>query len=168
MTDTSAAIEALPSGQRLSEWIEAAPIGKTASYELLRALGITPGKARFPGSAAAVSMLTAEQVAIMGAAAEQVAAGRSIADITAITARPRTAVNATDEAQGGRVTAKDQATLQARIEAADGAIRSGLPLTTEQVAWIMGARPGAETFTRGRIIATRQSRNVWSLARINP
>lgn len=168
MTDTSAAVEALPSGQRLSEWIEQAPIGKTAAYELLKALGITPGKARFPGSAAAVSVLTAEQVAIMDAAAEQVAAGRSIAELTAITARPRTTANATDEAQGGKVTAKDQATLLARIQAADGAIRSGLPLTTEQVAWIMGARPGAETVTRGRIIATRHGRNVWSLARIEP
>ena len=168
MTDTSAAVEAMPSGQRLSEWIEAAPIGKTASYELLKALRITPTKARFPGSAAAVSMLTPEQVVIMDAAAEQVAAGRSIAELTAITARPRTAVNTTDEAQGGKVTAKDQATLLARIQAADGAIRSGLPLTTEQVAWIMGARPGAETVTRGRIIATRHGRNVWSLARIEP
>jgi hypothetical protein len=32
MTDTSAAVEAMPSGQRLSEWIEQAPIGKTATY----------------------------------------------------------------------------------------------------------------------------------------
>ena len=59
MTDASTAVEALPSGQRLSQWIEQAPIGKTAAYELLRALGITPCKARFPGSASAVSVLTA-------------------------------------------------------------------------------------------------------------
>jgi hypothetical protein len=161
MTDTTAAVEAQPAGQRLSQWIDAAPIGKTAAYELLKALGITPAKARFPGSAAAVSMLTAEQAAIMDRAAEQVAAGRSIAELTAITTRPRTAVNTTDEAQ-------DQATLLARLEAAERAIRCGLPLTTAQVAWIMGARPGAATVTRGRIIATRQSRGVWSLARIDP
>ena len=161
MTETTAAVEAQPSGQRLSQWIEAAPIGKTAAYELLKALGITPAKARFPGSAAAVSVLTAEQAAVMDRAAEQVAAGRSIAELTAITPRPRTAVNTTDEAQ-------DQATLLARLEAAERAIRSGLPLSTAEVAWIMGARPGAATVTRGRIIATRHSRNVWSLARIDP
>ena len=168
MTDASTAVEALPSGQRLSQWIEQAPIGKTAAYELLRALGITPCKARFPGSASAVSVLTAEQLVVMDRAAEQVAAGRSIAELTAITTRPRTAVNTTDEAQGGKVTTKDQATLLARIEAADGAIRSGLPLSTAEVAWIIGARPGAATATRGRIIATRHGRNVWSLTRIEP
>jgi hypothetical protein len=164
MTDTSAAIEALPSGQRLSEWIEQAPIGKTAAYELLKALGITPGKARFPGSAAAVSMLTPEQLVIMGAAAEQVAAGRSIADITAITARPRTAVNATDEAQGG-------AALLPRLEAAERAIASGMPLTTAEATWILGVKPGATigtTIARGGIAITHHGADVWSLARINP
>ena len=164
MTDTSAAVEALPSGQRLSEWIEAAPIGKTASYELLKALRITPTKARFPGSAAAVSTLTSEQVAIMDAAAEQVAAGRSIAELTAITARPRTAVNTTDEGQGG-------AALLPRLEAAERAIASGLPLTTVEVAWILGVKPGATigtTIARGGIAITHHGADVWSLARIEP
>ena len=162
MPTTSAAIEALPSGQRLSEWIEQAPIGKTAAYELLKALGITPGKARFPGSAAAVSVLTAEQVAIMDAAAEQVAAGRSIAELTAITARPRTAVNVTDEGQGGKA-------LLPRLEAAERAIRSGLPLSTAEVTWILGVRPGATigtTITRGGIAITHHGPDVWSLEKI--
>jgi hypothetical protein len=165
------AIEALPSGQRLSEWIEAAPIGKTAAYELLKALGITPAKARFPGAAAAVSMLSAEQVVVMDRAAEQVAAGRSIADLTAIITRPRTTVNEPDEAQGGKVTAKDRADLMARIEAAEAAMRSGFPLTTKQVVWILGANPGAAvgaTVPRGRIAVTHHGPGHWSLARIEP
>ena len=162
MTDTPAPIEALPSGQRLSEWIEAAPIGKTAAYELLKALGITPTKARFPGSAAAVSMLTPQQVAIMDAAAEQVAAGRSIAELTAITARPRTTANTTDGAQVGEA-------LLPRLEAAERAIRSGFPLTTAEVDWILGPNSGAivgASLTRGRLIATHHAANVWSLARV--
>lgn len=164
MTDTSAAVEALPSGQRLSQWIEQAPVGKTAAYELLRALGITPGKARFPGSAAAVSVLTAEQVAVMDRAAEQVAAGRSIAELTAITTRPRTAVNTTDEAQVGEG-------LLARLEAAERAIRSGFPLTTAEVDWILGPNSGAKvgaSLTRGRLIATHHKTNIWILTRIEP
>ena len=108
------AIEALPSGQRLSEWIEAAPIGKTATYELMKALGVTPAKARFPGSAAAVSMLTAEQVAVMDGAAEQVAAGRSIAELTDITARPRTTANDHGEALEPDVSVPDRTDLLAR------------------------------------------------------
>ena len=98
------AIEALPSGQRLSEWIEAAPIGKTATYELMKALGVTPAKARFPGSAAAVSMR----------AAEQVAAGRSIAELTDITARPRTTANDHGEALEPDVSVPDRTDLLAR------------------------------------------------------
>jgi len=162
MTDTSAAVEAMPSGQRLSEWIEQAPIGKTATYELMKALRITPAKARFPGSAAAVSMLTAEQVVVMDRAAMQVAAGQSIADLTAIITRPRTAVNAADEAQGGKA-------LLPRLEAAERAIRSGLPLSTAEVTWILGVRPGATigtTITRGRIAVTHHDTNIWSLARV--
>jgi hypothetical protein len=133
------AIEALPSGQRLSEWIEAAPIGKTATYELMKALGVTPAKARFPGSAAAVSLLMAEQVAVMDGAAEQVAAGRSIAELTSITARPRTTANDHGEAVELDVSVPDRTDLLARIEAADGAIRSGVPLSTAEVSWILGA-----------------------------
>jgi hypothetical protein len=169
MTDTSAAIEALPSGQRLSEWIEAAPIGKTASYELLKALGITPAKARFPGSAAAVSLLTPQQVAIMNAAAEQVAAGRSIAELTAITARPRTTANATDEAQGSETSVPDRTELLARMDLAERAMASGFPLTTVEVTWILGGPPGAKvgaTVSHGRIAVTHHGTSEWSLARI--
>jgi hypothetical protein len=54
--------------------------------------------------------------------------------------------------------------LLARLEAAERAISSGLPLTTADVAWILGARPGSATVTRGGITATRHGRNVWSLA----
>jgi hypothetical protein len=165
MPDTSAAIEALPSGLRLSEWIEAAPIGKTATYELMRALGITPAKARFPGSAAAVSMLTGEQVALMDRAAEQVAAGRSIAELSAITAQPRTTANDHGEALAPDAHAIGADALLARLEAAERAIASGLPLTTAEVSWILGARPGTSVVVRGRITATRHGRNVWSLSR---
>ena len=162
MTDTSAAVEAMPSGQRLSEWIEQAPIGKTATYELMKAVGITPAKARFPGAAAAVSMLTAEQVVVMDRAAMQVAAGQSNADLIAIITRSRTAVNATNEAQVGEA-------LLPRLEAAERAIRSGFPLTTAEVDWILGPNSGAivgASLTRGRLIATHHAANVWSLARV--
>jgi hypothetical protein len=161
----SEAVDAVPAGQRLSEWIDAAPIGKTATYELIRALGITPAKARFPGSGAAVSVLTAEQVQALDRAAEAVAAGRSIAEITAITARPRTVADDREDAPAPDAHAIGAEVLLARLEAADRAISSGLPLSTAEVAWILGARPGSATVTRGGITATRHGRNVWSLTR---
>jgi hypothetical protein len=109
-------------------------------------------------------MLSAEQVVVMDRAAEQVAAGRSIADLTAIITRPRTAVNTTDEAQVGEG-------LLARLEAAERAIASGLPLTTAEATWILGVKPGATigtTIARGGIAITHHGADVWSLARINP
>ena len=159
------AIEAVPSGQRLADWIAAAPIGRTASYELLRALGITPAKARFPGSSAAVSVLSPEQAAAMDRAAAAIASGRSIAEIAGMVTQPRTAT----DSHGQPLEADGQAVrpevLLARLEAAERAIASGLPLTTAEVTWIIGARPGASVVVRGRITATRHGRNVWSLSR---
>ena len=164
MTD---AIDAVSSGQRLSDWITTATIGKTAAYQLLKALGIEPAKTRFPGSAAAVSVLTAEQVAAMDAAAKAMTVhGRSIAEISSAITRPRTATDARDDQPAVDGHAVDPGPLMARMAAAEAAIRSGLPLTTGEVEWILGARPGTATVVRGRIIATRHGRNVWTLASV--
>jgi hypothetical protein len=57
----------------------------------------------------------------------------------------------------------DPAPFLARLEAAERAIRSGLGLTTTEVAWILGVRPGAAVVTRGGITATRTGWNCWRL-----
>jgi hypothetical protein len=57
----------------------------------------------------------------------------------------------------------DAAPFLARLEAADKAIRSGLGLTTNETAWILGVKPGAAVVTRGGITATRTGHNCWRL-----
>ena len=57
----------------------------------------------------------------------------------------------------------DPAPSLARLEAAERAIRSGLGLTTTEVAWILGVRPGSAVVTRGGIQATRTGWNCWRL-----
>ena len=62
---------------------------------------------------------------------------------------------------GGRC---DLAALRQRLELTDLALRTGAPLSTAEVTYLMGARPGSETVERGGLRARRVSRNVWKLS----
>lgn len=55
--------------------------------------------------------------------------------------------------------------LRQRLEITDLAIRTGAPLSTAEVAQLMGARPGAPLVERGGLTARRLGRNVWKLSR---
>lgn len=83
MTATDSALSPEPSGQRFGDWLEAAPIGRTAARELLAGLGIEPARVRLPGISAAVAWLDPQQVAAMDGAAARVAAGQSVASVVA-------------------------------------------------------------------------------------
>ena len=56
-------------------------------------------------------------------------------------------------------------TLRQRLELIALAIESGAPLSTSEVAYLLGARPGSSKTKRGGLIARRISRNVWKLAK---
>lgn len=62
-------------------------------------------------------------------------------------------------------TTTDLPSLRQRLELVDLALRTSAPLTTAEVAHLMGARPGAPFVERGGLVARRQSRNVWILSR---
>ena len=57
--------------------------------------------------------------------------------------------------------------LRQRLELTALAVESGAPLTTTEVAYLLGARPGTESVERGGLRARRVSRNVWRLSRID-
>ena len=56
-------------------------------------------------------------------------------------------------------------TLRQRLELIALAIESGAPLSTSEVTYLLGARPGSSKTTRGGLIARRISRNVWKLSK---
>ena len=56
-------------------------------------------------------------------------------------------------------------TLRQRLELIALAIESGAPLSTSEVSYLLGARPGSSKATRGGLIARRISRNVWKLSK---
>jgi len=58
----------------------------------------------------------------------------------------------------------DAAALRTRLELTDLALRTGAPLSTAEVTYLMGARPGASVVERGGLKARRVSRNVWKLS----
>ena len=57
--------------------------------------------------------------------------------------------------------------LRQRLELTSLALETGAPLSTSEVSFLMGARPGAERVQRGGLVARKVSRNVWRLSRVD-
>lgn len=57
--------------------------------------------------------------------------------------------------------------LRNRLELTELAIKTGAPLSTSEVSIIMGAKPGKSKVERGGLLATKLSRNVWKLSKLN-
>ena len=55
--------------------------------------------------------------------------------------------------------------LRQRLELVALAIETGSPLSTSEVTYLLGARPGSSKTTRGGLLAQKISRNVWKLSR---
>ncbi len=61
----------------------------------------------------------------------------------------------------------DLHSLKQRLELIALAIDTGAPLSTSEVAYLLGARPGSSKTERGGIVAKRISRNVWRISRLS-
>ncbi len=55
--------------------------------------------------------------------------------------------------------------LRTRLELIDLAIKTGAPISTAEVSFLMGAKPGKSKVERGGLIAIKVSRNVWKIAK---
>lgn len=73
--------DALPDGQRLSDWIEAAGISRSTAYALVKLLAIEPEPRRVPGSRKPVSFLTAEHLEQIEPFAQQLRDGVTLRDV---------------------------------------------------------------------------------------
>ena len=67
----------------------------------------------------------------------------------------------TEHEDGG---ACDASALRNRLELTALALKTGAPLSTAEVTYLMGARPGAAVVERGGLKARRLSRNVWKIS----
>ena len=55
--------------------------------------------------------------------------------------------------------------LRNRLELIDLAIKTGAPISTAEVSFLMGAKPGNSRVERGGLVAIKVSRNVWKIAK---
>ncbi len=59
----------------------------------------------------------------------------------------------------------DLVALRQRLELTRLVLETGAPLSTAEVTYLLGARPGGEVVERGGLTARRLRRNVWRLQR---
>ena len=55
--------------------------------------------------------------------------------------------------------------LRDRLELTQLAINTGAPLTTSELTFLMGAKPGKSKLERAGLLATKIARNVWKLSK---
>ena len=170
MGDTTA--DAVPNGVRLTELITELPLSRGSVFELLKVLSIDTAKGPGPGGRGRVAWVSDADADRLRDAAKRVDAGKvRIADLASGLQRlptRQTLRAASVAASAHSANPDDPAPFLARLEAADRAIRSGLGLTTNETAWILGVKPVAAVaagVTRGGITATRTGFNCWLLTR---
>lgn len=151
-------------GVRLTELVEELPLSRSSVFELLKVLKISTTNGPGPNGRGRVAWINDEDAAKMRSAAARVKAKEiRIADLATGLQRRQTPQTAMAAASAGSPESADPAPFLARLEAADRAIRSGLGLTTNETAWILGVKPGAGVVIRGGIRATRTGWNCWRL-----
>jgi hypothetical protein len=152
---------------RLSDWWESRGLSRSTAFQLVAFAQLQPSKARTAGSRAPVSYLSEDQVQVLDQLADQFRNGATMAQIgaqaLAVQNHPEPASDDGGATAGTQVPPTPEALLT-RLQALQLATATGAPLSTAEVAWLLGARPGAAVVTRGRVIAQRQGRNVWSLS----
>lgn len=181
VADLPQAIDATPSGCLFADWISRRGCAKSTAYRMRSELGISCEKRR-QGTTVEVWLSAADE-ALLDAYADALGRGLGTAEALAAVGRPGPAGGALMESDGahrsGAIVPSDSieptpappmesdgAALQAlrwRLAALRDAVELGAPLSTAEVAMLLGARPGGAQVTRGRLQAVRQARNVWTI-----
>ena len=167
--DSAAAADAVADGVRLAELIAALPLSRGSIFELVKALGIETTKGPGPGGRGRVAWLSGADAERLEDAAREVDAGRRrISDYAAgLSVSPPTPPTLPTVPSTASADSADGADLLQRMEAADRALVTGFPLSTAELCWIIGARPGGPVVVRGGLRADRLARNVWRLSAVS-
>ena len=164
-------MDAVPDGVRLAELCESLPLSRASVFEVVKALDITTRKGPGPGGRGRVAWVSSADADRISEACHWVDRGEGrIADLSQGLQRLPSRQTAAMVPRGGSAPASapsaesaDPAPFLARLQAAERAVRSGLGLTTAEVTWILGVRPGSSPIVRGGIRANRTGWNCWRL-----
>jgi hypothetical protein len=162
---TLAEIDSIP----LSAWWESRGIPRSTAFKLVKVAGIKPGRIKVPSSKLPVSSITPADTQKLDALAARLKSGATLpqleAEITTSLVSSSALQSETVSDDLSHHQQHDAGAFIQRLEAGERAIRSGLPLTTSEVAWLLQARPGGDRVQRGGVEAIRHGRNCWELRR---
>ena len=163
MTSTSSAIDAVPDGMLLTEWSAQNDVGRTTTYALLKvlkAMGIPVRSVRRKGVAKPSQFLEGQALQAMNHLLAQHLNGTSLSQLEAD--HTAAIVAAPQEEPAPKQEPINPASLLARLQAADLAISTGLPLTRQELAWIVGIADTSR-IPPSRIRIGRTSLQKWTL-----
>jgi hypothetical protein len=163
MDDNTTLVEGVPDGMLLSEWSAQNDVGRTTTYALLKvlkAMGIPVRMVRRKGVAKPSQFLEGQALQAMNDLLAQHLNGISLSQLEAdhtasIVAASQPELLPEDEPF-------NPASLLARLQAADLAISTGLPLTRQELSWIVGIADTSR-IPPSRIRIGRTSLKKWTL-----
>ena len=167
MEEAIALVEGIPDGLPLTDWTEQNEVGKTTSYALvkiLKTMGIVPKLFRRKGASKPSPYLDGEALHVINILLMQHRGGKSIAALEAentsaiVQAQPEASTEVLNES-----TCFTSSSLLDRLKAAEMAISTGLPLTKQEVCWILGLSEKSKLPERTRIRIGRTSFQKWTL-----
>lgn len=149
---------------RFSSWHEEAGLSRSTAFRLLAISGVELEKRRVDGSRAPVSFVTADQRAKLDFLALELKSGKTLPELESRIVKAQTVSGHPETVQDSTPDplAKPAQLLQ-RLQALKLAQETGLGLSTQELAWLIGAKPGSASFVRGKVLVERQARNVWSV-----
>jgi hypothetical protein len=166
MEDAVALVEGVPDGLMLSEWAEQNDVGKTNSYtfiKILKVMGIEVKMIKRKGVARASAFLEGTSMDAINHLLMQHRDGKSLAQLEAehtsalVPAEKATPAAVEDESNF------DPSGLLLRMQAAELAINTGMPLSKKEMAWILGVSDVSRIPANTRIRIGRTSLQKWTL-----
>lgn len=154
----------LDTAVRFSSWYESRKLSRSTAFRLLSISGIEPEKRRVEGSRSPVSFLTDHQKQVMDHLAFELERGKTMAEL-------ETRITKAQDVSSPPESPMEEASpavLVQRLQVLDLAQATGLGLSTAEIAWVLGVRPGSSSFVRGRVRVDRQSRNCWTVQVVDP
>jgi hypothetical protein len=166
MNEAVALVDGVPDGLLLHEWAEQHDVGKTTSYafvKILKAMGIEVKMMKRKGVARATAFLEGTSMDAINHLLMQHRQGKSLAQLEADhTSALVPAQTATPAAMEDESTF-DPSGLLDRMQAAELAINTGMPLSKKEMAWIIGVSDVSRIPANTRIRIGRTSLQKWTL-----
>lgn len=156
-------IDSLP----FSDWYESRGVARATAFRLLKLARIERRTGKVPGSRVPIRVLDLQQVAALDRLVARLRDGSTMpqleAEITAALVATSSPAETVSDDLSHHPAPFDHAALLARLEAGERAIRTGLPLSTAEVGWLLQARPGGDRVVRAGVEAVRHGRNCWEI-----